>query len=44
MSDIDIIKKIILKLYAVENDNVIRNELYFFDDELKDLLKELKEK
>ncbi len=42
--DVELLKKIMLRLYNIIDDRVVRNELYFMDDKLKDLLTELKEK
>lgn len=44
MSDIELIKKILLRLYNIVDDRVAYNSLYVLDDELKELLKELKGK
>ena len=43
-NDVEIIKKIVLKLYNIDGKKVIRNDLYFLDSELIELLRELKEK
>lgn len=43
MTDIELIKKIILKLFVIKDDIVITDPLLFMDNELKDLLKQLKE-
>ena len=43
-NDVEIIKKIILRMFKIENGCVGVNTLYFLDDELKELLRELKEK
>jgi len=43
-NDVEIIKKIILKLYNIDGKKVIRNDLYFLDNELIELLRELGEK
>ncbi len=42
--DVELLKKIILRLYNIVDGRVVRNELYFMDDKLKDLLTQLKEK
>lgn len=44
MSDIDIIKRILLKLFVVNNEIVFIDPLLFMDRELKELLKQLKGK
>ena len=43
-NDVEIIKKIILRMFKIENGCVGVNTLYFLDDELKELLRELGEK
>ena len=43
-NDVEIIKKIILELYNIDDKKVIHNDLYFLDVELMELLKKLKEK
>jgi len=41
MTETEILKQIINKLYQVDGDKVRYNEFYFIDDELVDLLKQL---
>ena len=43
-NDIEIIKKIVLKLYNIDDGKVIYNNLYFLDSELIELLREFKGK
>ena len=43
-NDVEIIKKIILKLYNIDDGKIIRNDLYFLDSELTELLRGLGEK
>ena len=44
MSDIDIIKKILFRLFRITDDGLLFLNVYFTDPELLELLKELKEK
>ena len=41
MSDIKIIKQILLKLFDVTDDKIIFNEFWFLDMEMRNLLREL---
>lgn len=41
--DVDIIKKILLRLFVVTDERIIFNDFYFMDQELRDLLRLLKE-
>ena len=42
--DVEIMKKILLKLFVITDERIIFNDFYFMDQELRDLLRLLKEK
>ena len=44
MSEFELLKKIILRLYNIVDGRVAYNSLYVLDDELKELILKLKEK